>query len=62
MRAELLRFRSSRVSGFDFERPPGGFEELWCYCNTLNIFEQRHIAERIAWSDPPTAFNLGGFS
>src|SRR5262245_49034740 len=53
MRAELLRFRSSRVSGFDFERPPGGFEELWCYCNTLNIFEQRHIAERIAWSHPP---------
>jgi len=32
----------------DFERPPGGFEELWCYCNTLNIFEQCHIAERIA--------------
>src|SRR5499433_3064546 len=61
MRAEPLRCGSSRVSGFDFERPPGGFEELWCYCNTLNIFEQRHIAERIAWSHPPTAFNLGGF-
>jgi acyl carrier protein len=25
-------------------------EQLWCYCNTLKIFEQRHIAGRIAWS------------
>src|SRR6516165_7745487 len=32
-----------RVSAFDFERPLGGFEELWCCCNTLKIFEQRHI-------------------
>src|SRR5262249_21317054 len=60
MPAEPLRFRSSRVSGFDFERPPGGFEELWCYCNTLNIFEQRHIAERIAWSHPPHCIQPGG--
>src|SRR5262245_56098784 len=60
MRAELLRFRSSRVSGFDFERPPGGFEELWCYCNTLNIFEQRHIAVRIVWSHDQRIQRIGG--
>src|SRR5262249_23429672 len=60
MPAEPLRFRSSPVSGFDFERPPGSFEELWRYCNTLNIFEQRHIAERIAWSHPPNCIQHGG--
>jgi acyl carrier protein len=37
-----------------------GFEELWCHCNTLKIFTQRHIAERIAWSHAPTQSTIGG--
>jgi hypothetical protein len=49
-------------SAFDFERPPGGFEELWCYCNTLKIFTQRHTAGRIAWSHDRRNQRLGGSS
>ena len=49
-----------RVSAFDFERPLGGFEELWCCCNTLKIFEQRHIAGRIAWSHDQRIQRIGG--
>lgn len=26
------------------------FEQLWCYCNTLKTFAERHIVGRIAWS------------
>jgi hypothetical protein len=26
------------------------FEQLWCHCNTVQIFTQRHTAGRIAWS------------
>jgi hypothetical protein len=26
------------------------FEQLWCYCNTLKTFTQRHTTGRIAWS------------
>jgi hypothetical protein len=37
-----------------------GFEELWCYCNTLKIFEQRHIAGRIAWSHDQRIRRIGG--
>src|SRR6266446_2699134 len=47
-------------SAVDFERPPGGFEELWCCCNTLKIFEQRHIAVRIAWSHDQRIQRIGG--
>ena len=37
--------------------------ELWCCCNTLKIFKQRHIAGRIDWSHLPNVFNeLGGLS
>jgi hypothetical protein len=25
-------------------------KQLWCHCNTLEIFKQRHITGRIAWS------------
>jgi acyl carrier protein len=32
------------------------------YCNTLKIFEQRHIAERIAWSHPPWHSTVWGAS
>ena len=39
---------------------PEGFEELWCYCNTLKIFEQRHIAGRIAWSHDQRIRRIGG--
>jgi acyl carrier protein len=45
--------RSRGASGRDF------FEELCCYCNTLKIFAQRHIAERIAWSHA-NVFDAGG--
>jgi acyl carrier protein len=38
----------------------GGFEELLCYCNTLRIFEQRHIAGRIAWSHDQGIQRTGG--
>src|SRR6516164_10902952 len=47
-------------SAFDFERPPGGFAEQWCCCNTLKIFEQRHIAGRIAWSHDQRIQRWGG--
>jgi hypothetical protein len=48
-------------SAFDFEQSPGGFEELWCYCNTLKIFEQRHITGRIAWSHDQRFGELGAY-
>ena len=35
------------------------FEQLWCPCNTLKIFEQGHIPERIAWSHANALTNWG---
>src|SRR6516165_8696187 len=40
-----------------------GLRQLWCYCNTLKIFKQRHIAERIAWShEERISTNWGPYS
>jgi acyl carrier protein len=35
-------------------------KQLWCYCNTLKIFTQRHIAGRIAWSHEQRISMNGG--
>jgi len=36
-------------------------QQLWCHCNTLKIFKQRHIAGRIAWShEQRISTNWGG--
>jgi hypothetical protein len=37
------------------------FEQLWCYCNTLKTFTQRHIAGRIPWSHPNVFSELGAY-
>jgi len=51
--------------------PPGGpvsatladfFEQLWCYCNTVQIFTQRHTAGQIAWSHTSAFQRIGGVS
>jgi acyl carrier protein len=36
------------------------FEQLWCYCNTLKTFTQRHIVGRIAWSHRKRIPRVGG--
>jgi acyl carrier protein len=36
------------------------FEQLWCYCNTLKTFTERHIVGRIAWSHRKRIPRVGG--
>jgi hypothetical protein len=48
-RPTLIQCRGRRWQAMRVTNVPSG-EQLWCYCNTFNIFEQRHIAGRIAWS------------
>src|SRR5262249_9806443 len=36
------------------------FAQLWCHCNTVQIFAQRHTAGRIAWSDNKRNPTRGG--